>query len=45
MEKIVGEGKIELPDKLKEFMKGNKQSKLLNAEYQVFKKYILENVE
>ncbi len=45
MEKIVGEGKIELPDKLKEFMKGNKQSKLLNAEYQIFKKYILENVE
>ncbi len=45
MEKIVGEGKIELPEKLKEFMKGCKQSELLSAEYQGFKKYLLENAK
>lgn len=43
MEKIVGMGNIDLPDKLKEFMKGKKQNEILNAEFLTFKKYLLEN--
>jgi len=44
MEAIVGKGNIELPVKLKEFMKGEKQSDLLNAEFDSFKEYLLENM-
>ena len=44
METIVGKVNIELPEKLKEFMKGEKQSDLLNAEFDSFKKYLLKNV-
>jgi len=44
MEAIVRKGNIELPEKLKEFMKGEKQSDLLNAEFDSFKKYLLKNV-
>ncbi len=43
IEKIVGKGVLELPDKLKEFMKGEKQNKILGAEFQIFKKYLLES--
>ncbi len=43
MKKIVGKGVLELPDKLKKFMKGDKQSKMLDAEFQTFKKYLMKN--
>jgi threonine synthase len=44
MEAIIGKGNIELPEKLKEFMKNEKQSDLLNTEFNSFKKYLLENM-
>ncbi len=43
MEVIVGKENIELPEKLKEFMKGEKHNKMLDAEFQTFKKYLIEN--
>lgn len=43
MEEIVGKGKIELPEKLKKFMKGEKQNDVLNSEFRIFKRYLLEN--
>ncbi len=43
MEEIIGKGKIELPLKLKEFMRGEKMSIELNSDYEGFKDF-LENV-
>lgn len=45
VEAVIGKGKVDLPAKLAEFMKGNKKSKSLNKEYQVFKSYLVENVD
>ena len=42
MEEIVGKGKMELPEKLKKFMKGEKQNDVLNSEFRIFKRYLLE---
>jgi threonine synthase len=44
MEAIIGKGNIELPEKLKEFMKNEKQIDVLNTEFDSFKKYLLENM-
>ena len=44
MEDIIGKGKIELPEKLKEFMKGKKRSIFLSKEFEPFKQFLLENV-
>lgn len=44
MEEIIGKGNIILPDKLKEFMKGEKKSILLSKEYIDFKTFLLESV-
>jgi threonine synthase len=44
VEDIIGKGNIPLPEKLAVFMKGEKKSRLLNNEYNVFKKYLLDEV-
>ncbi len=41
MEKILGKDKIEVPGKLKEFMKGKKKNVVLNSEYKGFKEFLL----
>jgi len=41
--KIVGEGKVELPEKLLEFMNGEKKSLLLSKDFETFKTYLLKN--
>ncbi|MDB4582067.1 threonine synthase [Draconibacterium sp.] len=41
MEEILGEGKIDLPAKLKVFMKGDKKSTLLSSDFKGFRKYLL----
>ncbi len=43
MEEILGKDKIEIPDKLKEFMIGKKKSIRLNSDYNKFRKF-LENI-
>ncbi|NOR76634.1 MAG: threonine synthase [Draconibacterium sp.] len=44
MEEIVGAENIELPERLRLFMKGDKQSILLNSEFDTFKQYLLKGV-
>jgi threonine synthase len=41
IEDILGEGKIDLPAKLKVFMKGDKKSTLLSSDFEGFRKYLL----
>ena len=41
VEEIIGEGKVELPVKLAEFMKGTKLSIELSKEYSAFKEFLL----
>ena len=41
VEEIIGEGKVELPAKLAEFMKGTKLSIELSNEYSAFKEFLL----
>ncbi len=41
VESIIGKGKIPIPDRLKEFMKGKKQSIKLPVSYQYFKDYLM----
>jgi threonine synthase len=43
MEEILGEGKIPLPGKLKEFMKGEKKSIFLSNNFGDFKRYLLHS--
>ncbi len=43
VEAVIGKGKVALPEKLAEFMKGTKKSESLNKEYQVFKEFLLEH--
>lgn len=43
IEDIIGKGKVELPEKLKEFMKGEKQSVLLDNDFQCFKNFLINN--
>lgn len=43
LEEIVGEENVDLPIKLKEFLRGEKSNILLNKEFQVLKEYLLEN--
>jgi threonine synthase len=47
MEGILGENRIEIPDKLKEFMMGTKMSKELNSDYESFRKFLesIENID
>jgi threonine synthase len=45
VEKVIGKGKVALPEKLAEFMKGTKQSSLLTKEYEAFKEYLLSTSE
>uniref|UniRef100_UPI00321771B3 threonine synthase n=1 Tax=uncultured Draconibacterium sp. TaxID=1573823 RepID=UPI00321771B3 len=42
VEKVIGEGKVSLPDKLAEFMKGEKKSRKLRKDYQEFKAYLVK---
>ncbi|MEN8116038.1 MAG: threonine synthase [Bacteroidota bacterium] len=42
VEEVIGEGKVELPDKLARFMEGKKRSASLNKEYKVFKGFLSE---
>ncbi|MCF6333381.1 MAG: threonine synthase [Draconibacterium sp.] len=42
VEEIIGEGKVKLPVKLAEFMKGEKKSIVLDNVFQFFKAYLLE---
>jgi threonine synthase len=42
VENILGKGSVELPSKLAEFMKGEKDSILLSKEYQMFKIFLTE---
>ena len=42
VEKIIGEGKVPLPVKLTEFMKGKKLSVPLDSDFENFKKFLLE---
>ena len=42
VEKIIGAGNVPLPEKLAEFMKGEKQSVLLSKEFEAFKTFLLE---
>jgi threonine synthase len=44
VEDIIGKGNVPLPEKLADFMKGDKKSRLLKNEYNVFKNYLLEEV-
>jgi len=44
VEEVIGKGKITLPEKLVEFMKGEKKSESLNKEYQVFKSFLVKHV-
>ena len=43
MEQVLGVGKVELPAKLSEFMRGEKRSILLDNQFTTFKKYLLNN--
>lgn len=43
VEDIIGKGRVELPVKLAEFMKGDKESILLSKEYQGFKAFLIGN--
>ena len=43
VEGVIGNGKVTLPKKLAEFLKGDKKIKSLNKEYQVFKRILLED--
>ena len=40
VEAVIGEGKVDLPAKLAAFMKGSKQTKLLENSYPEFRKYL-----
>lgn len=42
VEKIIGKGKVPLPEKLVKFMKGEKLSISLDSDFNSFKKYLLE---
>ncbi len=41
VEKVVGKGKVELPEKLAAFMQGKKESEQMTSEYADLKKYLL----
>ena len=41
VEKIVGEGKISIPEKLAEFMKGEKKCLLLDKKYKNFREFLI----
>ena len=43
VEKIVGKGNVELPEKLSDFMRGKKKSIELNNQFATFKSYLLNN--
>ncbi len=43
VEDIVGEGKVELPEKLSKFMRGKKKSTQLDNKFTTFKSYLLAN--
>ncbi|NLZ95474.1 MAG: threonine synthase, partial [Bacteroidales bacterium] len=43
VEEVVGKGNVEMPNKLLDFMKGEKKSIQLNSEYSSFKNYLLIN--
>ena len=45
VEDIVGKGRVELPEKLATFMKGEKQSEMLSSDYQEFKAFLLKDSE
>lgn len=42
VEKIIGQP-VEIPEKLQEFMKGKKQSTPMTANFETFKRYLMEN--
>jgi threonine synthase len=41
MEQVVGKGTVELPEKLSEFMRGEKKSVQLDNQFDTFKNYLL----
>ena len=43
VEGVIGKGKVEIPEKLSEFMRGEKKSIQLNNEFTTFKSYLLNN--
>lgn len=44
-EKIIGKGKLVIPDKLKEFIMGKKRSVSLSSDFDVFKQFLWENAK
>ncbi|MCY1720131.1 threonine synthase [Prolixibacteraceae bacterium Z1-6] len=42
VEKVIGEGKVALPAKLAEFMKGEKQSQNISKDYKEFKQFLIK---
>ncbi|MDD3357162.1 MAG: threonine synthase, partial [Dysgonamonadaceae bacterium] len=43
VEVVIGKGNVKMPDKLSEFMRGEKKSIQLNNEFTTFKSYLLTN--
>jgi threonine synthase len=44
VENIIGKGNVPLPEKLSVFMKGEKNSKLLGKEYNIFREFLMNEV-
>jgi threonine synthase len=42
VEEIVGKGNVPMPERLQEFMKGEKKTVEMGPEFSEFKKYLLE---
>ena len=45
VEEIIGEGNVPMPQKLAEFMKGEKKFKPLSSEYAMFRNYLMEEIK
>lgn len=43
VEEIVGKGKVPMPEKLAEFMKGERKSITMSKDYEMFRSFLLEN--
>jgi len=42
VEAVIGQGKVDLPEKLAVFMKGTKETKPINSSYDEFRKYLID---
>ncbi len=43
VEAVIGQGKVDLPEKLAVFMKGTKETKPINSSYDEFRKYLIDH--